>query len=261
MLQFDSSAFDAILTQVGDTPFSAAPFFFLQRQACDVYATSRVQPQCLAIVPHISSPDVYVLGAASLDRGELESLAGFLAGLEPVAGFFVPVELVQPVRTRCLIDLQVEGLCFTYPQIPSGFQVSRPEFARRLEESDAALLEGLPGDAAFLWQNYGTAADLLAEGLAFGVIRQGKLVSLAASLVLTPKYCDVGVYTLTRHRNLGYATDGVEALFAFALAQGVRPLWRIGVRQKVAIKLAEKLLMEEIGTNGREMYLQATPEH
>ena len=42
----------------------------------------------------------------------------------------------------------------------------------------------------------------------------------------------------------------MEALFAHTLSQGVRPLWRIGVRQKVATILAEKLHMEEIGTTG-----------
>jgi hypothetical protein len=49
----------------------------------------------------------------------------------------------------------------------------------------------------------------------------------------------------------------VEALFAHTLVEEVRPLWRIGVRQKVAIKLAQKLFTEEIGTNGRDLYLQA----
>lgn len=261
MFQVDSSDFDEILAQVGDTPFTAAPYFFLHRRACDAYANARVQPQCFVIVPHVPSPDVYVLGAESLDGAEVESLADFLAGMELAGGFFVPVELVQPIRARCPIDLQMEGLCFTYPQIPSGFSVTRPEFVRRLESSDAALMEALPGDAAFLWQNYGTPTNLLVEGMAFGVIRQGKLVSTAVSLVLTPKYCNVGVYTLARYRSLGYATDCVEALFARTLDQGMRPLWRVGIRQKVAIKLAEKMIMEEIGTNGRELYLQASLEH
>ena len=36
-------------------------------------------------------------------------------------------------------------------------------------------------------------------------------------------------------------------------------LWRVGVRQKIAIYSAEKLEMDEIGTNGQEVYLQACP--
>ena len=256
MYQLDSSAFDAVLDQVGDTPFTAAPYFYLQRRACDVYVDSPAKPHCLVIVPHTPSPGVYVLGVGSLDSEGLERLADFLTGLDTAGGFLVPVELVPPIRTRCHIDLEVEGLCFTYPQIPRGFKVTRPEFARRLEGADASLLGALPGDVTFLWQSHGNPASLLAEGLDFGVIRKGRLVSMASSLVLTPRYCDVGVYTLPRYRNLGYATDCVEALFAQTLVEGVRPLWRIGVRQKVATKLAEKLFMEEIGTNGRELYLQ-----
>jgi len=79
---------------------------------------------------------------------------------------------------------------------------------------------------------------------------------MAASLALTPNYCDVGVYTLPRYRNRGYATDCVEALFAEVFVRGARPLWRIGIRQKLAIYFAEKLGMKEIGSTGGEVYLQ-----
>ena len=113
----------------------------------------------------------------------------------------MPAELVQRIRTRYPIDLGVEGVCFTYPQIPPAFEITRPEFARRLERADASLQEALPGDATFLWQGHGTPAGLLVDGLAFGVIRRGKLVSVASSLVLTPRYCNVGVYALPRYRN------------------------------------------------------------
>jgi hypothetical protein len=41
------------------------------------------------------------------------------------------------------------------------------------------------------------------------------------------------------------------------MSRGRRPLWRIGVRQKVAIYFAEKMEMEEIGVDGREVYLHA----
>ena len=82
--------------------------------------------------------------------------------------------------------------------------------------------------------------------MAFGLFRKGRLVSLATSLALTPKHCDVGVYTLPRYRNRGYATGCVESIFAATFDQGARPLWRIGIRQKLAIYFAEKLEMEEI---------------
>ncbi|MGD9050011.1 MAG: hypothetical protein PVF77_18305 [Anaerolineae bacterium] len=92
------------------------------------------------------------------------------------------------------------------------------------------------------------------------MIRRGRLVSLAASLALTPSYCDVGAYTLPRFRHLGYATDCIECIFAYVMARNVRPLWRVGVCQKIAIHFAEKLEMDEIGTNGQEVHLQACPD-
>jgi hypothetical protein len=79
-----------------------------------------------------------------------------------------------------------EGLCFTYPEIPREFAANRPEYARQLGVADLALMDVLLGKADFLYQNYGTPLGLLTEGLAFGVIRKGKLVSAATSLALSP---------------------------------------------------------------------------
>ena len=265
MIPIDSNRFDAIADMVGDTPFTVTPHSLLLRRTCDVYASHPIRPRCIAIIPHTPFPDVYVLltgcedGATSLERAELTSLVDFLGQLETPRGFVVPAILVQPICARRRICLEVEGLCFTYGRIPSDFIISRPEFARQLSIADAASVSAFPDEAAFLCENHGSPSALLSEGLAYGVFREGRLVSMGASLALTPTYCDVGVYTLPRHRNRGYATDCVQALFSQAFARGLRPLWRIGVRQKVAILFAEKLAMEEIGTDGGEVYLQVYP--
>ena len=257
MIPVEVSQFEAIADMVGDTPFTVTPFFHLCRTSCDVFANVASSPRFGAIVPHVPYPDVYLFGAEAMAPPEMEAMAGFLAQLDPVAGYLVPIDLVQPIRSRRQILSDVEGLCFTYRQIPEAFEVWRPEMARQLASADRDLVDDLPGEAGFVTENYGSIATLLGEGLAFGVIQEGQLVSLAASLALTPNYCDVGVYTLPRFRHLGYATDCIEALFAHVLARGVRPLWRIGIRQKIAIYFAEKLEMDEIGSNGQEVYLQA----
>lgn len=259
MITLEPSQFELVADMVGDTPFSVTPYFFLRRRACDVYADAARQPRYGVIVPHIPLPDVYFFGAVSLAPEEVEQVADFVTRLDGVGGFLVPVDLVAPIRHRENIDFDVEGLCFTFRRPPSDFAVWRPELVRRLTIADAPHVSAFPDDAAFLYQNYGSPADLLAEGLAFGVFRDERLVSMAASLALTPKHCDVGVYTLRRYRSRGYATDCVEILFAHVLARGLLPLWRIGVRQKVAIYFAEKLEMDEIGVDGQEVYLQAHP--
>jgi predicted GNAT family acetyltransferase len=78
--------------------------------------------------------------------------------------------------------------------------------------------------ARFFYESFGSVRDLLARGLAFGVIRRSRLVSMAASLALSPRYCDVGAYTSPRYRCQGFATDCVEAIFAHTLTRDVRPL-------------------------------------
>jgi len=259
LIRLDRDCFDAIAGTLGDTPFTVTPYFFLQRRECDVYANEAVQPRYVVIVPHIWWADAYVFVLLALEAAQVESLADFLGRLEFKGGLFVPAELIQPIRARRRIFLEAEGLCFTYRQIPPDFAISRPGFARRLSATEACAVGEWPDDSAFLYQNFRTPEALVADGLAFGVFQADHLVSMAASLALTPKHCDVGVYTLRRYRNLGYATDCVEALFAEVLGRGIWPLWRIGIYQKLAIYFAEKLGMEEIGTTGREVYLQPYP--
>lgn len=244
---------------LGDTPFTVTPYFLLQRSACQVYADDPEQPRYGAIVPATPRPDVFVFGAVGLEPPELESLASFLTRLDPVAGYLVPVELVQPLRSRRRIISEVEGLCFTYRQIPQAYRAWRPELVCALTSANIAAVEALPAEADFLFQNFGGPANLLAQGLAFGVFEGKRLASLGVSLALTPKHCDVGVYTVPRYRHRGYATDCVEALFTHLFEQSIRPLWRIGVRQKVGIYFAEKLELDEIGTDGQEVYLQVCP--
>lgn len=259
MIALDRDRFESIASIVGDTPFTATPFFLLQQRTCDVVADASDAPRYGAIIPHAPRPTVHVFGAASLETAEAESLAGFVAQLDAAGGFMVPHNLVQPIRARRRIDYDVEGLCFTFRRAPNDFGVWRPELVRRLTVADAPHVEALPEAAAFLYQNYGSSYDLLDKGLAFGVFQDERLVSMSASLVLTPKYCDVGVFTLRRHRHLGYATDCVEAILSHLFDRGIQPLWRIGLRQKVALYFAEKLEMDEIGTNGQEIYLHVGP--
>jgi len=262
VIRLDSRQLETVIGRVGDTPFTATPYFFLCRGQCDVYADHAGVPRFGVIVPHTPCPDVYTFGVDAMSAAEIDTLAEFLASLEtgctPHYGLVVPATLVPGIRARRSIDLEVEGLCFTYREIPPDFRVHRPGFARRLAPGDAAELQQLPPDARFLYQAFGSPAALLVEGAAFGVFRRNRLVSVASTLVLTPGYGDVGVYTVRRHRHRAYATDCVEALFAHLFATGRRPLWRIGDRQKVAIYFAEKLEMEEIGTNGREVYVEVS---
>lgn len=255
MISLDGSRFDEIAKALGDAPFTVTPYFFLRRAACDVYVDDVTRLRSLVIVPNVAGADVYVFVREFLEPAQWEGLADFVVGLPFQGGLFVPAELVQSIRARREVLLEAEGLCFTYRRVPAGFRVRRPGFVRRLGSGNLAAVSDLPPDAGFVFQNYCTPQALLAEGLAFGVFRDDRLVSVAASLALTPAHCDVGAYTRPRHRSRGYATDCVEAILTHCFAAGVRPLWRVGIRQKVAIYFAEKLGMEEIGTTGREVYL------
>lgn len=123
MIPVEASHYETIAGLIGDTPFSVTPCFHLHRKSCDVFADDAENPNFGVIVPHVPYPDVYLFGADALGWLQAERLARFLAQLDPIAGYLVPVDLVQPIRARRMIYSDVEGLCFTYRQIPQEFSV------------------------------------------------------------------------------------------------------------------------------------------
>jgi hypothetical protein len=163
MIAVDASRFETIAGLIGDTPFAVTPYFHLHRESCDVFADDAENLEFGVIVPHVFYPDVYLFGADALGRSQTEELARFVAQLDPVAGYLVPVDLVQPIRSRRMIYSDVEGLCFTYRQIPQEFSVWRPELVRQLTPADKDLVEDLPGETGFIHENYGSSATLLGE--------------------------------------------------------------------------------------------------
>jgi len=132
LIRVDGSGCDVVANILGDTPFTVTPCFFLRRRECNVYVDDAAQPQAIVVVPHVSFADVYVFVRVPLGTAGVESLANFISQLEFQGGLFVPAELVQPIRVRRRIVLEAEGLCFTYPEVPRDFTVTRPELVRRL---------------------------------------------------------------------------------------------------------------------------------
>jgi len=118
LILLDSHRSDAFADMLGDTPFTVTPYFFLRRREGDVYADDAVHPRCAVVVPHVRFADVYVFVFSALTEQEVARLADFVGRLELSGGLFVPAGLVRPIRARRRVSLEVEGLCFTYRQIP-----------------------------------------------------------------------------------------------------------------------------------------------
>lgn len=91
-------------------------------------------------------------------------------------------------------------------------------------------------------------AGLVARGDLFGVVVDGRLVSVAdvpdvpymSDLVAEP-----GIVTLAGYRRRGYATAAVGALLAHLLAEGKAPLWSCGAGNVGSRALAERVGFEK----------------
>ncbi|MCC3777191.1 GNAT family N-acetyltransferase [Streptomyces sp. UNOB3_S3] len=98
---------------------------------------------------------------------------------------------------------------------------------RRLSRapSDAPAVRALGDGHAWIAATWGGAPGLVASGHAWGVFRDGRLLSVACTYFLGGRHEDVAVLTVPEARGRGLASVCVRALCADIAARGRVPSW------------------------------------
>ncbi len=122
------------------------------------------------------------------------------------------------------------------PSQSYGFYIDEEHFlpftvpgCRRLTEDDRELIQEMTGSS-----EYGCPEESLVDGTAFGVVTDGKLVSLA-SVVPTPEATSKyhlswpGVETLPDYRRRGYAKSVVSGVTETLLPRDITPVYSCSV--------------------------------
>jgi len=129
-----------------------------------------------------------------------------------------------------------------------GFYIDKEHFrpfsapgCRRLTGDDRELIQEMTGSS-----KYGCPEESLVDGTAFGVIADGKLVSLA-SVVPTPDATSKyglswpGVETLPEYRRRGYAKAAVSGVTETLLARDIIPVYSCSVTNIASANTAQSV--------------------
>jgi len=123
---------------------------------------------------------------------------------------------------------------------------------RRLTKADVALLEVATDAFGLVGWRFGSAEALLRDGFAAGAVVEGKLVSVAFTTAITPRFGEVGISTLAPYRGRSYSTAAAALVCADVHAAGLTPTWSTGEDNAPSRRVAEKLGFNEVS---RRVYL------
>ena len=97
--------------------------------------------------------------------------------------------------------------------------------ARRLHPDHLPLLLAATGPLGMAGWRFGSAAALLEEGIAAGIVVDGDLLAVAFTSALGTTHAEVGIVTRGDARGRGYATASAAIVCAALHASGILPVW------------------------------------
>jgi GNAT superfamily N-acetyltransferase len=226
---------------LGDTPETVQAVHRLRDGRCRAWATGDPAHFSAAIIQTDDLP-----GEPMGFGDDASALWNLLQG---VSGWWC-VEVSNPVASvlaglfaaQCGTPPRLYGDVFHILTTPAA---EIPDDAvRLLTLADLTLYESSPEElhsAAF-----GSLRDLLTQGIVAGAVVDSRLVAMTHTSALTPRYGEIGVYTLPDYRRRGFST-AASALVARAIQAGGRiPVWSCGEDNHASLRVAAKLGFVEV---------------
>lgn len=96
---------------------------------------------------------------------------------------------------------------------------------------------------------FNSSKEMLQKGVVAGAIIDHKLVAIAHTSAITPKYADIGVFTHPAFRRQGLSSVAVSLVAQKLKQQGITPVWSTGEDNLPSQNLAKKVGFEEIHRN------------
>jgi predicted GNAT family acetyltransferase len=107
-------------------------------------------------------------------------------------------------------------------------------------------MEAATADLEMDGWRFGSAAALLAEGLAAGAVVDGRLVSVAFTSARTVRHSEVGVVTAAPWRDQGFSTATAALVCADIQNAGQFPVWSTSEDNVASRRVATKLGFVEV---------------
>lgn len=228
---------------LGESPETLMTIEQLRRGLCRATVLGSPERPTAAIV----QPDAFPTDATAYgdDAEQIWAVLRDLPGWE-----CVDVALALGTALSALISAESGRPCALYEEI--FFVLDRPvvplphPLVRCLTAADIPLMEAATGALNMVDWRFGSAAALLADGLAAGAVIDGELVAAGFTAARGSRYVDVGIVTREDWRNQGLSTAAAALVCADIQAAGQTPVWGASIDNIASQKVAAKLGFREV---------------
>jgi len=211
---------------LGDTAVTATAFHVLSRGEADAWAEYEPQGGLRACVVQ-----AHLYPHAPVAFGDPARIAVLLRDVRDWEQVLVDADAAALLPGNRAPDLLL-GL-------DGGLRAVPNPAARLLSPADLPLLEAAPDELRRTgWPDLETALE---EAPVAGAVAGGALVAVAFASVLTPRFGEIGVATLERHRGRGHATACASAVAGAVLASGRTALWTCDEAHAASLAIARRL--------------------
>jgi RimJ/RimL family protein N-acetyltransferase len=231
--------FDVVADALGDSPFTVISTHQLRRRLCRAWLAGTPQ-RFDALVMHPkddpSEPMSYGEDAGAIWR-LLQSVQGWTCiesspSVAPALGQLIEERLHTPVRH--LPDIH-HTLTQPAPDLPHPL-------VRLLTLADVSMIQ-----AAQPHESLEQIEWMLREGAIAGAIVDGQLVAWAHSYCMSPRHCDIGVFTHEAHRRRGFSSACTALVASVMQERGLIPVWSTGENNAGSRAVAGKIGFREVG--------------
>jgi hypothetical protein len=243
MVELDHAGMLQLRDVIGEAPETLMSLEQLRRGLCRAFVMGSLTAlDAAAVLPAAFPGDVSVYGnnaqaifamLRQLDAWEAADVAPDLA--RPLAEW-----LERAMRRRVIFSREhfftLEGPA---PMLPHPA-------VRMLNAADLPLLEAATAPLDMGDWRFGSAAALLAEGMAAGAIINGVLVAVAFTAAAGKRFVDVGVVTREDVRGQGLAPAAAALVCAEIQAGGRIPVWGTSAENLASQRVAAKLGFREV---------------
>ena len=227
---------------LGDTPMTVIPAARLKHAGCDAYVHGTLPDITAALIFDPFCPDE-PCGFGT----DAEALWHLLKATDGWSCINVDPSCATALGSLIAADRDVTIRYYgdVYHALLEPVRCYPNASVRLLTLADLPCLAKAPAEVQ--GNGYNTHAAMLTDGIAAGAIVENSIVAIAHTYAENDLHADIGVSTIEKWRERGFATAAASLVAQNIQAIGKVPVWSCGEDNIASLRVAEKLGFTEIG--------------
>lgn len=239
--KLDPKYFNNIVQKMGDQPYNMFCNHALLKKTAHVYYSGTEDNIDSCIIDSFNQP-----GSPVSYGNDSKAIMEQLSKLDTIHGFLVnDNKNLEPFKNAFHSSFGIKVCTYNFNIYILKKRIQRLSTrAIKLEQKDICLLENSLDE--FNWHHSIDFYEILDSGYIFGIIEDGKLISVAASSLLTNNHANINVYTSHKYIRNGYANDCANKLIDFIFDNDKIPVWHAIFENAISKQFAKQLNFQKV---------------